>query len=232
MSTKTPTKKKKIPASIRGLVWDKYMGADFKKGKCYCCKNEQITFTNFHCGHYISEKNGGLIKVNNLRPICMSCNLSMGTMNMDDYMEEYGINDSDDESTKIKLKTVDEKEFLFKKISDRYVYYICGETKIICDKKNGYFNATHLCKNAKKDFFSLVRLKSFNKIIEKKTKELNIKRNDIIKILISGTNKELYGSYIHHTLMKPVITWLDSNIEDEVHNVKWSTVSAIVSDME
>lgn len=90
--TKTPKhKKKKIPKGIRNIVWDTHMGADYKRGLCCCCKIEQITFVNFHCGHIISECNGGEVHVNNLIPICQSCNCSMGSMNLEDYKEGYGL---------------------------------------------------------------------------------------------------------------------------------------------
>ena len=46
---------------------------------------------SFHCGHIISEANGGEIKLDNLRPICHSCNSSMGTVNMDEFIIKYGL---------------------------------------------------------------------------------------------------------------------------------------------
>ena len=46
---------------------------------------------NFSCGHVIAEANGGELKLNNLKPICMSCNSSMGTQNMDSYIQKYGL---------------------------------------------------------------------------------------------------------------------------------------------
>ena len=45
---------------------------------------------SFHCGHIIAESKGGELSVNNLKPICQSCNSSMGTQNMDEYIEKYG----------------------------------------------------------------------------------------------------------------------------------------------
>jgi 5-methylcytosine-specific restriction endonuclease McrA len=84
-------KKQKIPKNIRNIVWDTYMGSDLKKGLCSCCNTETITFVNYHCGHIVSEKNGGSISIDNLIPICQSCNGSMGFMNMTDYKEKYGL---------------------------------------------------------------------------------------------------------------------------------------------
>ena len=47
-----------------------------------------LTHDNFECGHVISEYNGGLAELHNLRPICKSCNSSMGSTNWDDWIEK------------------------------------------------------------------------------------------------------------------------------------------------
>jgi hypothetical protein len=81
--------KKKIPAIIRRMVWDRYIGEDIGKSVCYSCKKMEISQMNFVCGHVISEYDGGRTTVDNLRPICQICNLSMGTMNMDKFIDNY-----------------------------------------------------------------------------------------------------------------------------------------------
>lgn len=83
--------KQKIPSNIRNIVWNQYIGEKYKDGKCLCCSSENISFANFHCGHIISEKNGGELTVGNLRPICMNCNLSIGSKNMEEFMQQFGI---------------------------------------------------------------------------------------------------------------------------------------------
>ena len=76
--------KKKIPAAIRTSVWRTYYG-DAETGICpisFC--NKEITRTGkpgMHCGHIISEKNGGATATHNLRPICSKCNCQMGDCN-------------------------------------------------------------------------------------------------------------------------------------------------------
>lgn len=87
-----PKNKKNIPKSLKKMVWDKYVGADIGKSKCMCCKYEEIRQIEFHCGHIIAEANGGETNINNLRPICAQCNLSMGKMNMDIFMKKYMAN--------------------------------------------------------------------------------------------------------------------------------------------
>jgi hypothetical protein len=50
-----------------------------------CCKVNEITQMNFACGHVESEHNGGVPTAENLRPICTTCNSSMGVRNMRVY---------------------------------------------------------------------------------------------------------------------------------------------------
>lgn len=76
--------RKAIPKKIRGEAWALAFG-DSMKGPCYCCKKELHAFDTWHAGHIISHSNGGKDDVSNLRPTCSSCNLSMGTENMDDF---------------------------------------------------------------------------------------------------------------------------------------------------
>ena len=85
--TKPKTKKKSISATIKKLVWNTNIGEDIGKSKCLCCKSTDITQLSFNCGHIIAEANGGNTIVSNLRPICQNCNSSMGTKNMNDFME-------------------------------------------------------------------------------------------------------------------------------------------------
>jgi hypothetical protein len=83
-----PTKKKKpISATVKRLVWNTNIGEDIGKAKCMCCKTTDITQLSFHCGHIFAEANGGETIVSNLKPICQNCNSSMGTKNMNDFME-------------------------------------------------------------------------------------------------------------------------------------------------
>ena len=72
---------------MKKLVWNMFIGEEIGKSKCLCCKCTYITQLSFHCGHMISEANGGETIVSNLRPICQNCNSSMNTKNMEDFMK-------------------------------------------------------------------------------------------------------------------------------------------------
>ena len=79
--TKKP-RKKPIPATLKRLVWNKYIGESVGKAKCMCCNLTDITQMSFHCGHIIAEANGGTATIDNLQPICQNCNLSMRKTDM------------------------------------------------------------------------------------------------------------------------------------------------------
>jgi hypothetical protein len=88
-------KRKTLPQKLRSLVWNKYIGKECGIGKCWCCKSKDIEQMEFQCGHVDSVKNGGSNDINNLRPICAPCNLSMGSTNMFDFMKILGTYEAD-----------------------------------------------------------------------------------------------------------------------------------------
>ena len=87
-------KKNKISHCMKRQVWATHVGDDIGKITCLCCKLTDITQLTFICGHIISESQGGDISIGNLLPICNSCNLSMGTKNLNDYMKNNGLEET------------------------------------------------------------------------------------------------------------------------------------------
>ena len=82
-------KKKKISATLKRLVWNKWIGEEIGKYKCLCCNVTDINQMSFNCGHIIAESKGGETILSNLKPICQNCNSSMASMNMDDFMKTF-----------------------------------------------------------------------------------------------------------------------------------------------
>jgi hypothetical protein len=88
---KAVSKKNPISKTLRRLVWNSHIGESIGKANCLCCGITSITQLNFECGHIVSESNGGNTHVSNLKPICSSCNKSMGKTNMDEFMKAFTI---------------------------------------------------------------------------------------------------------------------------------------------
>jgi len=77
-------RKKTISKVLRGQCWEKRNGRS-KDGACYCC-GKPITDDEFECGHVTAEADGGETAIGNLEPICRTCNRSMGTQDMHEFM--------------------------------------------------------------------------------------------------------------------------------------------------
>ena len=72
-------KKQHIPRALREQCWIHNFGEKFKHS-CFIgwCSNT-INVFDFHVGHDIPESKGGRLCLENLKPICARCNLSMGS---------------------------------------------------------------------------------------------------------------------------------------------------------
>ena len=79
--------KKKISATMKAVVWNTHIGEDVGSTTCCVCQTYKITQLSFHCGHIVSEANGGPTTVANLLPICGKCNCSMGVKNLHDFKQ-------------------------------------------------------------------------------------------------------------------------------------------------
>lgn len=82
--------KKRIPKALREQVWLKVCGKTFEH-KCLVnwCKNTMTPF-QFEAGHVIPESKGGATSLENLLPICSSCNKSMGNrFSITEFSEQF-----------------------------------------------------------------------------------------------------------------------------------------------
>lgn len=85
VTDKPITKKKQRPyISLRREVWFKYIGIP-AKAPCWCCNQNEISTFDFICGHVVAAHHGGGLTLDNLRPICSTCNTDMGTQNLLDF---------------------------------------------------------------------------------------------------------------------------------------------------
>lgn len=86
----TPTKRKRyIPKALKVNSWKAVYGMDIGEAICYVCNSNKIYQADFECGHIISHANNGPTNINNLIPICKSCNQSMSKKNLLEYVDEY-----------------------------------------------------------------------------------------------------------------------------------------------
>jgi len=129
-------KKKSIPLSLKALVWNKYIGEEKGIGYCQCCRKNIIKQISFHCGHIVSERNGGSTTLNNLIPLCQTCNLSMGRQNMNDFVKKYGFHDELENSSPKKIINKTKKKLLNNNINNINNGIVINDNEMNSDEMN------------------------------------------------------------------------------------------------
>ena len=74
--------------AVRLHIWESHMGKESEYGLCSAC-GKRITIEFMHAAHKISIANGGANHVDNLRPCCSSCKLSIGVRNLDELRRAF-----------------------------------------------------------------------------------------------------------------------------------------------
>ncbi len=192
--------KEKIPATVRNSCWNYYIGSENRKGLCFCCSTEDISTANFHCGHVISESNGGKVHLGNLRPICGHCNSSMGRKNMTEFMEKYGFvkcENWDRYRKKIPLKTLEKNDGMVEKKPFKTIYISCHLKKKYDIRThdnfvnvNDFFECFDVQKTTDLDYEDFIKKDGEIYISSKECRQIikKNKKNDTIFILMSELN--------------------------------------------
>lgn len=130
------TAKKSIPKPLKDLVWETYVGNDIATTKCLCCENNEIRMNNFHCGHVIADSKGGEMTVENLRPICATCNASMKTEHMFDFKKRCGFGKKINNSFNIPSLNPEKRKTIDSMIWKSGLSYSCKPRifKVPCEK--------------------------------------------------------------------------------------------------
>ena len=84
------TKRLTVPKSVKRALWIKYFGKTFQH-KCYIhwC-DTTIDIFNFHVAHNIPHSKNGPDTLDNYRPVCASCNLSMSNNYTCEEFQNWG----------------------------------------------------------------------------------------------------------------------------------------------
>ncbi len=82
-------RKPSIPSGVRDDLWERYFGPETTIGTCFVCGRQLDKRDNYEVGHYISTAEDGTDDIENLRPVCRSCNRSMGKMSIPDFKRKY-----------------------------------------------------------------------------------------------------------------------------------------------
>lgn len=136
--------KKRIGIRTKRDVWDKYVGKQYGEANCYSCRKNIVHQSEFEAGHVIStaslleQNKEDDISVFNLRPICSSCNKSMGKMHMREFISEFypqNLNYFDNNTQPIILK----KELDNKALNNKVLSNSALDNKPNKESNRGFF---------------------------------------------------------------------------------------------
>ena len=88
---KTKSKKplRRVPISLKKMVWDEYFGSMVGEADCPCCEWQKIRQMDFHCAHIKAFSKGGATKLNNLIPCCSQCTGGMQAQNFNIFKKKF-----------------------------------------------------------------------------------------------------------------------------------------------
>lgn len=74
---------------IDSQVWSQFCKeSNIEYIYCYCCNKHTISKDSCHMGHVLARRYGGLYTIDNLRPICSTCNIDMNTTDLYVYKKK------------------------------------------------------------------------------------------------------------------------------------------------
>jgi 5-methylcytosine-specific restriction endonuclease McrA len=157
------SRKEPIPKRLREVVWNTYNG-DKYSSKCHVtwCNNI-INVFNYQVGHDIPESKGGSLDIENLKPICGNCNLSMGN--------KYTITEWS------KLIPTDSKHYIPKTDTTIQESGICNNILEELQKNDSYIKINKT-------------VKKINKMLEKKHLAGNVEKPILPDITTTTTNTD------------------------------------------
>ena len=179
-----------------------------------------------------AEKNGGKAILDNLKPICVSCNSSMRTMDMNDFINKYGFKKNDkckgiivnenkdnivnENKYNIVNENIDscKNSFDLKKLKLKELRNICDFYDISYNKKNNKSKLIDIISNIKKfDYYNYLRksLEDF-KIMDLKNicEDINLSKN--------GRKKDLVDKIINSDYVIEITDYIDNDTNSNIKN--------------
>ena len=146
-------KRKSLPQRLRDNVWRNQHGS-CKDGWCYTCGKE-LTDLSFECGHIVAAHHGGPDTEDNLKPLCSSCNKSMGAQNLYEFMSYFSYISPEDKVSYLKvicddsrldqknrdavLKSLASNRIVFDKVRELYMQFRKKVLIIKYDSVNNFY---------------------------------------------------------------------------------------------
>ncbi|AEQ32473.1 KilA-N domain-containing protein [Megavirus chiliensis] len=124
---------------------------------------------------------------------------------------ESEISESNNNNNNSKIQQLysdnDIRNVIYEDINDKFSCGKLGDFNVIIMKKNGFVNATNLCKNIKKEFYHWKENKNSKELINELKKFFN-EENEYMITITGGKNTKIRGTYVHPILLTSIANWI------------------------
>ncbi|QGR54381.1 kila-N domain-containing protein [Moumouvirus maliensis] len=94
-----------------------------------------------------------------------------------------------------------------------------GNFKVTIMKKNGFINATHLCKYAGKDFKHWKENKTAKFLIKELISSAGIPADEVIMTITGGKITKIRGTYVHPKLIIHIAAWCSAEYALKISDI-------------
>ncbi len=95
----------------------------------------------------------------------------------------------------------------YEPVNQDYGWVKYGEVKVLIRKKDGYVNATKLCKKGGKEFFHWNSNEASKQMVNELLLITKLCKNKLIEKVLGGNNL-IRGTYVHPFLVPHIATWI------------------------
>ncbi|AFX93212.1 putative KilA-N domain-containing protein [Megavirus courdo11] len=113
----------------------------------------------------------------------------------------------------------DIRNIIIEEINDKYAIGKMGDFKVIIMKKNGFINATNLCKCAGKDFKHWKENKTAKILIKELISSAGIPTDEVIMTITGGKITKIRGTYVHPKLIIHIAAWCSAEYALKISDI-------------
>ncbi|AQN68751.1 putative kilA-n domain protein [Saudi moumouvirus] len=131
--------------------------------------------------------------------------------------------ESESSETEIEINSkyddCDIRNVIIKEINDKYAIGKMGDFKVIIMKKNGFINATNLCKYVGKDFKHWKENKTAKLLIKELISSAGIPSDEVIMTITGGNITKIRGTYVHPKLIIHIAAWCSAEYALKISDI-------------
>lgn len=110
-------------------------------------------------------------------------------------------------------------EIIYEAVNEEYGWGKYGEFRVLIRRKDGYVNATKLCKDGGKFLANWNENKNSSILSKEVSSSIGIPIDDLFQVVVGGQNTEIRGTYVHQDLIPHIASWISPKFAIKVSRI-------------